>query len=51
MPARPDYSTTMVKLKELTNDLPGATRLTIGNMIHKNAGDQVDSPIQLRFPG
>ena len=44
MPARPDYSTTMAKLKELTNDLPGAMRSTIENMILKNAVDLV-SPL------
>ena len=48
MPARPDYSTTMAKLKELTNDLPGAMRSTIENMMEQHMEAEVSEQIGAR---
>ena len=48
MPARPDYSTTMAKLKELTNDLPGAMRSTIENMMEQHMESEVSEQIGAR---
>ena len=48
MPARQDYSITMAKLKELTNDLPGAMRSTIENMMEQHMESEVSEQIGAR---
>ena len=38
MPARPDYSATLAKLKELADDLPKAMRTTVETMLSEQIG-------------
>lgn len=48
MPARPDHSSTMAKLKELASDLPGAMRSTIEGMISQQMETEVSEQIGAR---
>ena len=48
MPARPNSSTTMVKLKALTNGLPGAMRSTIDNVMEQHMEAEVSEQIGAR---
>ena len=45
MPARPDYSTTMAKLKELASDLPRAMRASVEAMMEEHMEAEVSEQI------